>query len=465
MFSAIRRIADRDGDGFSSILGGGDCNDSESNVHPLALDIPGDGIDQNCSGADAPPLAAVPKELPQLPIGVPSGLNILLITIDCVRPGHLGVYGHNLPTTPALDAFARQAVVWDQAWSNSSFTIPSVRTIMTGRYVSQVRWLQGQKARIPSGDNGTIGAFMRHIGAQTGAIVWSPGPLGRKLGFDLGFDDFMAPDGISQADNPSRPVVHEEFQFAIQAGKPTFAQAQADLAIEWIRGRAEHRFFLWVHFIDTHPPYGHHVGIPEFGTDDDSMADHELLFTDGQVGRILESLDRNGLRDQTAVFVTSDHGTLHGEHWLPQGRYLYPENTRVPLIVRIPGLPPRRIPYPVSHVDILPTIAHLAGVSIPIPLSGRSLLPLMAGERDLRQSSPIYQMVDEGDQQRRALIDGCSLLIHNILPESTYERYDVCQPGTGGLQDQYDPVRDSSLRETLSKLQDANQVPLPAWIP
>jgi hypothetical protein len=74
-------------------------------------------------------------------------------------------------------------------------------------------------------------------------------------------------------------------------------------------------------------------------------------------------------------------------------------------------------------------------------------------------------MVDQDDQQRRAIVDASGLLIHNILPESTYEKYDAYSARMDRLQDQYNPIRDSSLRESLSRLEDANQVPLPAWIP
>jgi hypothetical protein len=466
LLGTIRRIADRDGDGFAAILGGGDCNDRDPKINPLAVDIPGDGIDQNCTGADAPPLPPAPAIDPGLPNGIPADLNILLITMDCVRAGHLGTYGYGRPTTPSLDKLARKSAVFENAWSNSSYTIPSVATIMTGRYVSQVRWAVQSEKRAIAPDNGVLGDIMRRAGAMTGAIGWSTPTLVNLLGLGRSFDDDMWPKDTSGVDDFSDAPVPATADRHTSEGRPSVAREQAELAMSWMKGRIGRRFFLWVHFIDTHPPYSHHPGTPEFGTDDNSLADHDLRFTEGQVGRILDWLNQTGLGRRTAVFVTSDHGTHHGKPWLPpQWRYLYPEYTRVPMIVRIPGLLPRRIPEPISHVDILPTIAQLAGVSISIPLPGRSLLRLMARGADGHLASPIYQMVDQDDQQRRAIVDASGLLIHNILPESTYEKYDAYSARMDRLQDQYNPIRDSSLRESLSRLEDANQVPLPAWIP
>ena len=463
LLATIRYLTDRDGDGYSPILGGGDCNDSDPSIHPLALDVPEDGIDQNCSGADAPRLPQGIEVAPDRPAGVPIGLNVLIITIDCIRAGHVGAYGYQRPTTPFLDELARESVVFDHAYSNASFTVPSITAIMTGRYVSQARWASRPEQRVLAEDNGTIGAVMKSTGADTGAIVWSPGPLNPSLGFHHGFDDFIAPTGPPEAIVASQSAARDLF---IVPGKTSFAEEQADLAIRWMRNRAGHRFFLWVHFIDPHPPYNHHKGTLDFGADGDAMSDHELRFTDGQVGRIHDWLKQSGLASQTAIFVTSDHGSYYGEQMLPpQSFSLYPDLTRVPLIIRIPQLAGRRVAAPVSHVDLLPTVAQLAGVGIPIALPGHSLLRLMTGGAAVRPERPIYQMVAIRDEQRRAVVDGCDLLIHNILPESTYERYDLCRQERGRLQDVYDSIRDRGLRELLSKLEDANQVPLPAWNP
>jgi arylsulfatase A-like enzyme len=287
--------------------------------------------------------------------------------------------------------------------------------------------------------------------------------LSRKLGFDNGFDEFIAPTGISPKDGWSESSTTGS---VVLLSKASLAKEQADIAIRWMADQREHRFFLWVHFIDTHPPYNHHAGVVEFGLDQDSAADHELRFTDSQIGRILAWLKESGIGERTAVFVTSDHGTYHGRHQLPpQGRYLYSDYTRIPLIVHIPGVHAGRVSDPVSHVDLLPTIAQIAGIPIGIPLPGTSLLPIIADEPRSHSPRPIFQVVSLGDQERRAVVEGCSLMIHNILPELTFERYDTCNPGTELLQDQYDPVRDANLRNLLLRLEDANQVPLPAWTP
>jgi hypothetical protein len=446
LLTLIRRAGDHDGDGFASILGGGDCDDGDPGIHPLAIDLPGDGIDQNCTGADAPSLQAFGHVAQSLPAGVPNDLNVVLFTIDTVRADHVGAYGYARPTTPAIDAFARESVVFDQAWSNSSYTKPSLTSIMTGRYLSQVRWVPISRGRAISGDNGTIAGIMKAVGASTGGSLSCSTCLSPQEGFAQGFDDY------------DTSTTEAQVQHRSSSGQ------QVDWAISWMR-KAKGRFFLWVHFLDTHPQFVRHLEAPDFGSDAIGLFDNDLRYTDTQIGRALSWITDSGLGTKTAILLTSDHGWDFGGRWIPRSRYLYPDQTSVPLIVHIPGIRGRHLSQPVSHIDILPTIAQLAGVEIPVPLPGRSLLPLMLGAAEGDERAPVFQMVEEGDQQRRSVIDGCSLLIHNILPEPTFEHYDVCRLVPDQFVDRYDATADQGLRQLLLRMEDKYQVPLPAWIP
>ena len=103
---AGRAMLDFDGDGYARALGGGDCDDSDPDVHPGAIDLPGDGIDADCDGQDATDALPPPATMAELPASVPPDLNLLLVTIDTLRADHLGCYGYGRATSPAIDALA-----------------------------------------------------------------------------------------------------------------------------------------------------------------------------------------------------------------------------------------------------------------------------------------------------------------------------------------------------------------------
>jgi hypothetical protein len=132
-------LSDRDGDGFAWAWGGGDCDDARADVHPGAVDEPGDGVDADCFDGDGS------REVADFGDGAwgvrPAALdrpNFLLITVDALRPDHLGAYGYGRPTSPRIDAFARSAVRFDAAYAQSSRSMRSIPSMMTGFYPSQV---------------------------------------------------------------------------------------------------------------------------------------------------------------------------------------------------------------------------------------------------------------------------------------------------------------------------------------
>src|SRR5262249_10951770 len=152
------------------------------------------------------------------------------------------------------------------------------------------------------------------------------------------------------------------------------SKEQTDKAIAYIDQHANDRWFLWVHYYDPHLAYEPHAEFP-FGTDDPSLYDGEIAFTDSHIGRLLEHLRSSGMYDKTAIIVTGDHGEGFGEHAVFQhGYHLYAAQTKVPLIVKVPGLAGRRSTTPAGHVDILPTLVNLAGGQPDDQMLGRSLL-------------------------------------------------------------------------------------------
>ena len=413
LIRAVQWVVDFDRDGSSSVFGGDDCDDFSSTIHPGAFDFPDDGIDQNCVGGDLrvqrDPANAHYASLPE---GVPRDLNVLLVTIDTLRSDHVGSYGYGRPTTPALDGLAADGALFEDAWAHAPSTRYSMPAILTGRYPSQISWDMSVWWPALRPENVTLAEVVRGRGLRT-AGIFNYSYFDRVRRFDQGFDDY---------DNRNA-ALHQGADPASTRG--TSSVQQADAAIAWLDRYATQRFFLWVHFYDPHYQYERHPGTAEFGDTPIDRYDHEIRFTDDQLARVFDRLRAQGRWDRTVTVVTGDHGEGFGERGIAfHGYHLYAQQTRVPLIIRVPGLPPRRVRTPVGHVDIFPTIANLLGATPTPGLSGRSLVPELAGSMRDEDRDVFQEVAYEGPTNRYALITQRWHLIYNMNPDNSWELYD-----------------------------------------
>ena len=411
---AIRSAFDRDHDGYSSVLGGGDCDDSDPNVHPGAPEIPDDGIDQNCVGGDATgkPEREDPAFVP-VPPTVPADFNVLLVTIDTTRADHLGMYGYARPTSPNLDKLAADATVFDQGWAHAPSTRYSMPAILTGRlpldvyYDYSVAGWPGLSLKAT-----TLAEVLGPLGFATGAIT-NYSYFDRSRHFDQGFAEYDNED--------------ERLHGAVPGKGPeethgSSSKQQTDKAISFVDRHASGRWFLWVHYYDPHYAYEPHPEVPSFGTDPMALYDGEIRFTDMHLGRLFDELKARGLYDKTVVVVTGDHGEGFGEHGVTMhGYHLYSAQTKVPFIIRVPGLAPRRAATPAGHIDIMPTLANLAGGKPSADMMGRSLVDALGGADHPRV---IYQQLSyEGEHEMRGGVDGKCHVIYNVSPDTSWEIY------------------------------------------
>ncbi len=402
----LRRATDRDRDGASSTFGGGDCDDRHAGRWPGALDVPGNGIDEDCSGADTPLATTTAKAgggTPRIAPTVPKDLNVVLITIDTLRP-ELGFLGYDLPVSPNLDRLAEKSAVFERVYAPASYTGKSMAPIMIGKYPSETL-RNGSHFNTYEKDNVFLAerlaaANVRTFGAASHwyFLAWS--------GLTQGFQEFdlSAKPPTGQGDTDTS-VTSKEL---------------TDAAIKML-GKSENtsgRFFMWVHYIDPHAQYMQHAGAPSFtrpgktSYPDQQRAayDAEIWFTDKHVGRLLERIAAAPFADKTAIVVTSDHGEAFAEHnmnW--HGIELWESIVRVPLFVYVPGAPPRRIAARRSLIDLVPTIVDLHGLPPPPAgeLSGESLIQDVLGTpspepRDVYLDMPIGPF----NGVRRALITG-----------------------------------------------------------
>jgi arylsulfatase A-like enzyme len=397
----LRRASDRDRDGVSAAFAGGDCNDADPRVSPRAVDEPGNARDEDCDGSDAPlsAVAAPPAQDSGAPTGPwqrrPPDLNLLFITIDTLR-ADLGYMGYSRPVSKHLDALAAQAVVFERAYSMASYTGKSMGPLMIGKYASELEGGFLHFNRYSKRET-FVQERLRAAGVRTLSVqgYWY---FFKDAGFERGFDVI---------DSSAAPKVA-----AIEGDQSSNSDEQSDAAIKLLDTPelAQQRFFMWIHYVDPHAEYAPH---PEhdFGSKPRDRYDGEVAFVDQQLGRVLAALDSKPFGSRTAVIVTSDHGEAFGEHgMIRHGFELWEELVRVPLIVKVPGVPPRRVSARRSGIDVVPTILELMQVEAPSgaqALSGQSLVPdlVRAGGDDPER--PVFMDMARGphNAERQALIE------------------------------------------------------------
>ncbi|MFO0693133.1 MAG: sulfatase-like hydrolase/transferase [Polyangiales bacterium] len=375
---ALRRVSDRDGDGYSSFFGGGDCDDRRADVHPDAFDRKGDGVDCDCFDGDGTGSYDVLGDGRPGPYPL-SGLrepNVLLVTVDTLRPDRLGCYGYReRPTSPNIDAFCREAVVFRHASAQAPRSVRSIPALLTGMYPTQIPF--GPENVFPSiSDSATTFAEILppryRATADVGTRYFSSVP-----GLFQGFDEVRA----STEYKPPRGEV-------------------VDWAIERMRAMVAARtpFVEWVHLFSVHEPRLWDRRRSPFGDDDEGAYDAEVAFVDRELGRLFRFLRESGLRGNTVVILASDHGEALGEHgYFEHGSSVYEEQIGSVLVVAAPGVGHREVDVPVGLFDVAPTVANVVGARFPAPLAAQSLVPYLVGETRPRDARPLFaEVVPDG---------------------------------------------------------------------
>jgi arylsulfatase A-like enzyme len=338
----------------------------------------------------------------------------IVYLVDTLRADHTGVYGYSRNTTPELDAFAKDAVVFEAAVAHASWTKPSVASILTSRLPGQHRAVQLRDALDPS--QLTVAARLDARGFATGAAVANSVIYGAESAFDPGFDVFAGLHG----DDDTR-------------SKLVGADVVVDEALTFLRSRRGLPTFLYVHTMDPHVPYappapfdrmfephplpGHPARDPRTDykepLDRERMVaqyDGDIAFGDLEFGRFLRELRALGLYEDALVVFLADHGEEFLDHggWL-HGRTLFDELVRIPLVVKFPGRrgAGTRVARQVQGVDVLPTVLEAVGAPLPGDLAGR----------------PLQRALEAGDPSRPALaeISHRGFVAHGVRTED--EKY------------------------------------------
>lgn len=326
--------------------------------------------------------------------------NVLFIVIDTLRADHLPIYGHAEGSTPHLDRFAEDAIVFDQAFTNSSWTRPSFASILTGRLPSS-HGVMAKSDALPDSLI-TLPEALKTAGYATGgyATNFNVAPY---FNFHQGFDDyvFLEPAFVLGADDASAKLLLMQFVRQriekLRAAKdevlPGTAYQDAATVNEALRGWIDRQsrapWFLFVGYMDPHDPYFAHPydgsGYARAANPDPEpsearalaeLYDGEISYWDSEFGKLLDFLRRRGLYDELTIVVTSDHGEEfndHGGFW--HGTTLYDEQVRVPLLVKLPRS--RRggtvVRHWVQSIDLMPTLLDELEVEVPEGVQGGNL--------------------------------------------------------------------------------------------
>ena len=318
-------------------------------------------------GALALPWLGCPDPTPSVRAEGPS---VVLYLVDTLRPDHLGVYGYPRETSPRLDAFARDAVVFENAYSPSSWTRPATASLLTG--LSPGRHGATGRVDVLPDEVRLLSEHFQEAGYRTLGLVTNPNVI-PLWGFDQGFDLFEDVDSRSRG--ASADVLMDRVLEQLDALPP------------------DTPFFLYVHALDPHEPY---EPPPDWaqpfeggGRRDVALYDGEIAFGDYHFGRLLDRLRARGQYEEALVVFVSDHGEEFEEHGgTGHGHALFEESVRIPLLVKLPGneRAGARVSGIATLMDVAPTVLAALGRPVPADLDGVDLLSdpsATRGERPL----------------------------------------------------------------------------------
>ena len=371
--------------------------------------------------------------------------NVIFILVDTLRADRLGTYGYGRDTSPNVDAFAREAVKFENARSQSACTFPSANSMLTSRWPSAFLGQPNQALGIPDGIP-SLAEILRRQGFHTVAVSASavvrntPSRFNPSAGFGRGFEVFHEDCVWKPADCVNRQAA-EHLKAATQ---PLFLylhyldphgpyQPPKTWRRKFARGEVEKR---WVRIGDPNP-----IGdwlykskaSPGFTPGDlrflSNLYDEEIAFFDARFADLMAELRTSGRLDDSIVVFASDHGEEFLEHGhIKHCRTLFDASIKVPLLLRIPGVGAKAVSRPVQNLDLVPTLLDYLGIETGDTFEGRSLRPII--DEDTEEDAGAADDLQYGIQGAlRSASDGRFKLIQD-LAAGTFSLFDLAaDPG------------------------------------
>src|SRR5687767_8500731 len=297
--------------------------------------------------------------------------NLVLITIDTLRPDHLECYGYKPIKTPHINGLAADGVLVEKAYTPIPLTLPSHASIFTGTYpiFHGVRDFTGFTL---SKDRTTLATMLGSAGYRTGGVIGSA-VLEARWGLNQGFEFY-----------------YDNFSFSLERDWQPIAERRGDVVVReglgWLEKHKKSPFFLWMHLFDPHDPY--EPPAPYAAQYSERPYDGEIAYTDEHVGTIVRYLKQNNLYENCLIVLLADHGESLGEHGERyHGFFIYDATLRIPMIFKLPaaaGVRGRRIPGPLRTIDVVPTVLQIMGLSGKVrakEVQGRGAYGAMLGKQ------------------------------------------------------------------------------------
>ena len=315
------------------------------------------------------------------------GPSILVITVDALRPDHLGCYGYSKPTSPNIDELISDGLRFERAWTPEPLTGPAMCSMVTG-LEPHVHAATRNGLRMKPGLQ-SLPKILSANGWKTAAFV---GTWTLKDNLTLLGEHF---DTYGERLDRRR-------WFGILNSEATCEDITND-ALEWLQeGRKKgpmKPFFLWVHYIEPHAPYRLHgeyadrLGINDPKVTKKDRYDSEIAAVDESIGRLLRGVRQSVDTKDLLVVLTADHGESLGEHnYWGHGRYLYEPSLRIPLGIVWPGvIPAGTATSQATLLDLMPTLLELVGVEVPADLPGESWAEAARGGDEPEERTGCYQ--------------------------------------------------------------------------
>jgi len=381
----------------------------------------------------------------------PAGPNVLLVVWDTTRADRMSLYGYARPTTPKLETWARDAVVFDRATSTAIWTLPSHAAMFTGlpppSTGADERWLWLDQRHLTiaehfaqhgydtfsfaantllCGETNLVQGFRVRLNSYRGTI----GTLAKARTHDK-----ILPGDLSQELAPgwTRPEHGARNSEWARAVFKEAAPIGVDAFLAWLdrRPTADQPFFAFLNLMEAHTPripsmpareqvIGDHPDVLarglttdaahirlhfyDFGKQDytgdelnaiGAVYDATLAELDAETDRLLAGLSSRGLLDDTIVVLTADHGENLGDHHLFNHRFaLWDTLLHVPLVIRHPSLSPRRVTRPVSTIDLFATLSRMAGLPVPAGIASGDLLGASSSPAVATMALPVRREIE-----------------------------------------------------------------------
>jgi len=319
-------------------------------------------------------------------------LNVVVVTIDTLRPDHLHCYGYGKIETPTIDGIAQSGTLFENAVTQTPLTPPSHASIFTGlnppsHHVRDTGGFILQPASI------TLATILQRQGWDTAAFI-SSAVLKKLFGFSQGFAVYD-----DQLPRPGKG--HEFLEDAERRAGDT-----VDHAVRWLDAQSGKPFFMWVHLYDPHAPY--QPPAPYREKYKDRLYDGEIAYADHELGRLFDAVRKKSPAEKTLIAILSDHGESLGEHGeYSHGVFLYDATLRIAFMISGAGVPAGiRVKQQARAIDFLPTILELMGGNAPAEVQGASLTPYFVGKEAptaVSYAETLYPKINMGWAELRAI--------------------------------------------------------------